>query len=159
MPNGDQVSIYTLTNANNMQVSLLNYGGTVKEILVPDRDGNLLMYPLALIAYRSIWKSPYFGCITGRYANRIKDGQFIDGKSYQLAKNNGPTICMVARLASIKEFGMPKFPRSAQGLLLEPVLMERKVILVIFVARSPTRLPMTMNSRLNTKQLVIRQPY
>ena len=40
MPNGDQVSIYTLTNANKMQVSLLNYGGTVKDILVPDRNGN-----------------------------------------------------------------------------------------------------------------------
>ena len=36
-------------------------------------------------------KSPYFGCTAGRYANRIAEGKFsLDGKNYQLAKNNGP---------------------------------------------------------------------
>ena len=92
MPNGDQVSIYTLTNANKMQVSLLNYGGTVKDILVPDRNGKFANVSLGFNTVEEYMeKSPYFGCITGRYANRIKDGQFtLDGKSYQLAKNNGP---------------------------------------------------------------------
>ena len=92
MPNGEQVSIYTLTNANKMQVSLLNYGGTVKDILVPDRNGKFANVSLGFNTVEEYMeKSPYFGCITGRYANRIKDGQFtLDGKSYQLAKNNGP---------------------------------------------------------------------
>ena len=92
MPNGDQVSMYTLTNANKMQVSLLNYGGTGKEILVPDRDGKFANVSLGFDSVEEYMeKSPYFGCITGRYANRIKDGKFsLDGQSYQLAKNNGP---------------------------------------------------------------------
>ena len=41
MPDGKNVSLFILTNANKMQVSLLDYGATVKEILVPDRDGKL----------------------------------------------------------------------------------------------------------------------
>ena len=36
-------------------------------------------------------KSPYFGCIAGRYANRIANGKFsLDGQEFQLATNNGP---------------------------------------------------------------------
>ena len=35
--------------------------------------------------------SPYFGCIVGRYAARIKDGVFtVDGQRYQVATNDGP---------------------------------------------------------------------
>ena len=41
MPNGKKVSLFVLTNANKMQVSLLDYGATVKEILVPNRDGEM----------------------------------------------------------------------------------------------------------------------
>ena len=40
MPDGKKVSQFILTNANKMQVTLLDYGATVKDIIVPDRDGN-----------------------------------------------------------------------------------------------------------------------
>ena len=36
-------------------------------------------------------KDPYFGCIVGRYANRIAKGKFkLNGKTYTLAINDGP---------------------------------------------------------------------
>ena len=59
---------------------------------MPDRNGDLANVSLGfdnLEGYRE--KSPYFGCITGRYANRIASGKFtLDGKQYNLATNNGP---------------------------------------------------------------------
>jgi len=92
MPDGVVVSKYTLSNANGMRVGILDYGGTVKEIFAPDRNGDFANVSLGfdnLNDYRE--KSPYFGCITGRYANRIAGGKFsLDGKEYQLATNNGP---------------------------------------------------------------------
>lgn len=92
MPDGTVVSKYTLSNANGMRVAILDYGGTVKEIFAPDRNGNFANVSLGfdnLKDYRE--KSPYFGCITGRYANRIARGKFsLDGKDYQLATNNDP---------------------------------------------------------------------
>ena len=92
MPNGKKVSLFVLTNANKMQVSLLDYGATVKEILVPNRDGemgNVSLGFTTLDEYRD--KSPYFGSTAGRYANRIAKGKFsLDETEYQLATNNGP---------------------------------------------------------------------
>lgn len=92
MPDGTKVSLFIMTNANGMQVSLLDYGATVKDIMVPDRDGvyaNVSLGFSSLNDYRE--KSPYFGCTAGRYANRIAKGLFsIDGKKYKLATNNDP---------------------------------------------------------------------
>ena len=92
MPDGTPVSKYTLRNGNGMRVGILDYGGTVKEIFAPDRNGDLANVSLGfdnLKDYRE--KSPYFGCITGRYANRIALGKFtLDGVEYSLATNNSP---------------------------------------------------------------------
>jgi len=87
-----EVDLYTLTNASGASVSITNYGGIVTSIIVPDKDGNLGDVALG---YDKVEKyvegSPYFGCITGRYANRIRNGKFsIDGKEYTLAINNDP---------------------------------------------------------------------
>jgi aldose 1-epimerase len=87
---GTAVQEYTLTNANGMEVKILTYGGTIRSVMVPDRDGNLANVNLGfdnMADYET--KSPYFGNITGRYANRIARGTFvIDGELYLLAQNN-----------------------------------------------------------------------
>ena len=88
---GKESSLYVLTNANGMKVSVSDYGGTVTSILAPDREGNFGDVALgydSLAGY--LEQSPYFGCITGRYANRIADGNFtLDGKKYSVVTNNG----------------------------------------------------------------------
>ena len=86
------IQLYTLTNQRGVQVAIATYGGTVIRLLVPDRAGRLADVALGFGAIEPYFtKSPYFGAIVGRYANRIAKGRFtLDGKTYQLAKNNGP---------------------------------------------------------------------
>jgi aldose 1-epimerase len=89
---GTPVDLYTLTNSNGMTVKISNYGGIIQSIWVPDRRGRLGNVALGFDNVDDyVAGSPYFGCITGRYANRIAEGKFtLDGEEYQLATNNGP---------------------------------------------------------------------
>ena len=92
LADGRVVNEYRMINENGVEVSILDYGATVRDIIVPDRDGRSANVSLGFNNLQDyIEKSPYFGCIAGRYANRIKSGRFSIGKnSYQLANNNGP---------------------------------------------------------------------
>jgi aldose 1-epimerase len=89
---GQAVDRYTLKNCHRMEVKILTYGGILQMISVPDRKKEVANVTLGfdnLADY--VAKSPYFGCITGRYANRIAKGRFtLDGTTYQLAINNPP---------------------------------------------------------------------
>lgn len=89
---GDTVSQITLRNAGGMVVRLLDYGGIVAELLVPDREGQLANVVLGcrdLADYEA--KSPYFGALVGRFANRIGGACFnLDGQTFHLPANNGP---------------------------------------------------------------------
>lgn len=89
---GEAVSVYTLQNAHGMEVRVIDYGGIILSLRVPDRNGRfddvVLGYD-ALADYER--SSPYFGAIIGRYGNRIARGRFtLDGKTYTLATNNAP---------------------------------------------------------------------
>jgi aldose 1-epimerase len=91
-PDGTPVSLFTLTNSKGMTVKITNYGGTITELHVPDKNGNTADVMLGFDKLDGYLKaSPYFGCIVGRVANRIAGGKFtLEGKEYTLAKNNGP---------------------------------------------------------------------
>ena len=90
--NGKQVKIYTLRNSNGMQVKILNYGGIIQSLEVPDSDGDIDDIVLGFDSLQKyVDKSPYFGAIVGRYANRIAGGKFtLNGKTYELPTNNEP---------------------------------------------------------------------
>jgi aldose 1-epimerase len=85
------VTEYTLTNSSGMQVTILNYGGTVTKIIVPDKNGNPGDVVLGFDSFDGYLQknNPFFGSLVGRYANRIANGKFtLDGKTYTLAGND-----------------------------------------------------------------------
>jgi aldose 1-epimerase len=85
------VTEYTLTNAQGMQVSILDYGGTVSKLMVPDRNGNIDDVVLGFESFSGYLQKndPYIGSLVGRYANRIANARFtLDGKTYTLAAND-----------------------------------------------------------------------
>ena len=89
---GQAVDRYTLTNCNDMEVKVLTYGGIFQSIVVPGKGNKRANVTLGFDNLQDyVDKSPFFGCITGRYANRIANGQFtLDGTTYHLPINNPP---------------------------------------------------------------------
>jgi aldose 1-epimerase len=89
---GLPVELYTLLNGEGMEVKIITYGGIIQSIKVPDRRGRVANVALGFDNLdQYVHENPYFGCITGRYANRIALGQFtLDGVDHQLATNNPP---------------------------------------------------------------------
>lgn len=94
--NTDTIKRYTLTNPSGMQVSILNYGGTITDIVTPDKSGhkgNVVLSFSSLDGYLQKG-NPYFGALIGRYGNRIANAAFtLEGKTYQLSANdNGNSL-------------------------------------------------------------------
>lgn len=91
-PDGQPVELYTLRNRKGMEAQICDYGGIVTTLKVPGRDGKLDDVVLGYDNLAGYLKnSPFFGCIVGRYGNRIGGAKFtLDGKTYPLAANNGP---------------------------------------------------------------------
>jgi aldose 1-epimerase len=91
-PEGQQVRLYTLTNAHGLKAKIMTYGAIVVSLEVPDKSGKMGDIVLGYDNLNSYVKnSPYFGAIVGRYGNRIGKGRFtLDGVTYdKLAINNG----------------------------------------------------------------------
>ena len=89
---GAAVELYTIKNKNGMTAKLMTRGATLVELDVPDKQGKMANVVLGFdtVADYESERNQYFGCTTGRVANRIAKGRFtLDGKEYKLAVNNG----------------------------------------------------------------------
>jgi aldose 1-epimerase len=87
---GKNVVRFTIKNSSNLSISIISYGATLTKVMVPDRQGatsNVILGFDTVEEYET--KSPYFGALVGRFANRIAQGRFeLDGIEYQLACND-----------------------------------------------------------------------
>lgn len=97
LPDGREAQLFTLTNDHGLMVKITNYGGIITNITFPDKNGesdNIVCGFDKLGQYLSdeyLGGYPYFGALIGRFGNRIAKGHLeIDGKTYELAVNNGP---------------------------------------------------------------------
>lgn len=86
------LTLFTITNESGASVTLSSLGAGIVAIRVPDRDGRIEDVVLGYDNPESYMADgPCMGKIPGRYANRIAKGHLeIDGKTCQLAINNGP---------------------------------------------------------------------
>jgi aldose 1-epimerase len=87
---GTAVDLYSLADGK-IEVRIMTYGGIIVSLRAPDRDGKL---DDVVLGYDSvdnyIAKTPYFGAIVGRYANRLAHGRFeLDGQTYSIPNNHG----------------------------------------------------------------------
>ena len=88
---GAQVSLWTLTNDNGLQAQILDYGVTIRSIIVPGKYGNPVDVVLGYDTLEEyVSDDCYLGATVGRCANRIKGATFqLNGKTYPLYANNG----------------------------------------------------------------------
>lgn len=88
---GRKVERFTL-EAGEIRAQIISYGGIVQSVWAPDRNGDVANVALGFATlddYVQYNVGPYFGCITGRFANRIANGRFtLDGQTHELAVNN-----------------------------------------------------------------------
>lgn len=87
---GQPVTLYSLAN-DSVTVEILNYGGIIRAIHAPDRNGAIVDICLGFDTLEPyLGRHPFFGALVGRFANRISQARFsLDGAEIQLARNNG----------------------------------------------------------------------
>lgn len=86
---GQTVSLFSLKNQQGFEVTLCPWGATVVGILAPDRENVFEDVTLGYDEFSSYLDDDcYFGCIVGRFGNRIEHGHFeLDGQRHQLKLN------------------------------------------------------------------------
>lgn len=91
-PEGQNVDLITLKNGNGIEIRVATLGGIITALRTPDRAGQFDDIVLGHDALMGYFPNPtFFGCLVGRYANRIARGRFtLDGVTYTLATNDGP---------------------------------------------------------------------
>lgn len=90
-PAGEEVKLFTLKNASGMELKITNWGAYIVALKVADKKGQFADVALGFDTLEGyLGKNPFFGCIAGRYANRIGHAVFkLDGVEYKITANSG----------------------------------------------------------------------
>lgn len=90
LPDGSKIRQFKVKNSHGLQLSVMEYGATMTELLVPDAKGNFQNVILGadnLAAYLDRFPA---ASVIGRYANRIRDAKFeLDKQTFHITRNSG----------------------------------------------------------------------
>lgn len=126
-PAGEAVELFTLRHPRGGEVRLCTYGGIIVNWLAPDRAGRLGDIVLGYDTLEGyVRHNPYFGCLVGRYANRIAGARFsLDGVVHQLAANNGANSLHGGRRGFDKVVWRPEILAGPHGPVLRLAYLSR----------------------------------
>ena len=91
LPDGQEVTLFTLTNKNGLTAEIIDYGGILVSLNVPDKNGEMADVVLGMNAMEGyLGETGYLGALVGRHANRIGGASFVlNGREYKLTQNEG----------------------------------------------------------------------
>lgn len=89
-PDGTPVDRWTMESGHGTRAEVLTYGAILHGLWVPDAAGRPDQVVLSLPTVADYAdRSPFFGAVVGRYANRIDRGRFtLDGRTHHLPVND-----------------------------------------------------------------------
>jgi aldose 1-epimerase len=85
---GKTVHSFTLSNDEGITARVLDYGGTIDQIIIPDRTGARTNVVISLADVKAYESAGAVNSLIGRYTNRLKNGFSIDGRHYDLKGND-----------------------------------------------------------------------
>lgn len=92
LPSGRPIHAYSMGRPEVMRLTVLDVGGIIQSLEVPDRHGvhgDVVLGFETLDGYLA--DTSFQGAVIGRYANRIANGRFhLDGVDHVLTVNDGP---------------------------------------------------------------------
>lgn len=148
-----EIYIYSLSNENGLTARIMNYGGVILSLDIPDKNGDKRDVVLGF-DYLDDYKTStvYFGALVGRCANRIQEAVIkIDGKEYNLVKNDGNNHLHGGKKGFDKQVWNSTIKEDKQGEYLELTYLSKDK-----EENYPGNLNVTVNYRLNNKnELVI----
>ena len=91
-PDGVEIHAFHISNNNDMEVVVLDFGCTIRNIIVPDKDGKKVDVALGYEDVQGYFNNDCFlGATVGPTANRIANAKYkIDDREFSLPVNDGP---------------------------------------------------------------------
>ncbi|MCR5655100.1 MAG: galactose mutarotase [Lachnospiraceae bacterium] len=89
-PNGEEITLYSIANANGLQADVMNFGAILVNLYVPNKKGKKADVVLGYDDIKKYYKNGcYFGSTIGPLSNRTAKAKVkIDGKTYKLPVND-----------------------------------------------------------------------